>query len=81
MEARLATLETRVRDLQAELEDLKLNIGYTLGMGSRTLLDTYHTNRDVAKGEESGPPVYGRTYPRSNINAKGGKTRRSKRRT
>ena len=81
MEERLAALEIRVRDLQAEVEDLKLNVSYSMGMGSRVLMDTYRTNRDTAKGEESGPPTYGRTYATKTANVKGGKTRRSKRRT
>jgi hypothetical protein len=84
MEERLAALETRVRDLQAEVEDLKLNISYSLAMlgrGPSHLTDTYRTNRDIAKGENSGPPVHARQYTPKSVNVKGGKTRRSKRRT
>jgi hypothetical protein len=76
MEERLATLETRVRDLQAELEDLKLNIDWALSPKGMNLREVTSVNRNIAKGIG---PVLGNTQSR--INRKGGKTRRSRRRT
>ena len=91
MEARLAKLETRVRDLQAELEDFKMNVVHVItthhgydSQGRPWLRDRYTTNRDIAKGTTT-PPSVGTPYftpgdTSSPVNRKGGKTRRSKRR-
>ena len=90
MEERLTTLENRVRDLQAELEDLKLNTDLALSgktdhptYSNQGLRDVYQTNRKIAKGVDD-PTDKGRMRfqnATSAVNRKGGKTHRSKRRT